>query len=123
MGPQQQAFTVAHAILFYCFIAVTLIAIFWMSYKYKEKKLRHAERLAAIEKGLPIPAELEEKKEGKEELKRKLLSGGLITLFAGVGVFGFLYFFKDIKFASVGFIPIATGIGLLLSSLSIKEKK
>lgn len=123
MDPQQQAFTIAHAILFYCFIGVILIAIFWRYYKYKERKLRNAERLAAIEKGLPIPVELEEKKESKEELKRKLLLGGLITLFAGAGVFGFLYIYTNIQFASVGFIPIATGIGLLLSSLSIKEKK
>ena len=118
-----QVFGLTQAISFYCFIGVILISILWWYYKHKDRKLRHAEILAAIEKGLPIHAELGKKKKSKEELKRTLLLVGLITLFAGVGVFGFLYFFLDIKFASVGFIPIATGVGLLLSSLLIKEKK
>jgi hypothetical protein len=123
MDSLPQAYIVAHSILFYCFIVVILIAIFWWYYKNKDRKLRHAEILAAIEKGLPIPAELEKREKSKEELRRTLLLIGLITLFFGVGIFGFLYFFRDIKFASIGFIPIATGIGLLLSSLLFKEKK
>jgi hypothetical protein len=123
MDSLQEPYIAIHATLFYCFIAVILISILWWYYKHKDRKLRHAEILAAIEKGLPIPAELEKREKSKEELKRKLQLVGLITLFFGVGIFGFLYFFRDLRFASIGFIPIATGIGLLLSSLLFKEKK
>jgi len=101
-----------------------LIPILAMYFKYKGRKLRHAERVTYIEKGLPIPAELEEKKKSIEETKRHLLIGGLITLFAGIGIFIYFYFSDDIKIASqYGSIFIATGIGLLLSSVLIKEKK
>jgi len=105
-------------------IGAFLIPILAMYFKYKARKLRHAERLAYVEKGLPIPAELEEKKKSIEETKRHLLIGGLITLFAGIGIFGFFYFSADLKTASqYGFIFIAIGIGLLLSSVLIKGKK
>jgi len=105
-------------------IGAFLIPILAMYFKYKGRKLRHAERLAYIEKGLPIPAELEEKKKSIEETKRHLLIGGLITLFAGIGIFGYFYLSADLKTASqFGFVFIAIGIGLLLSSLLIKEKK
>ena len=105
-------------------IGAFAIPIFWMYFKYKGRKLRHAERLAYIQKGLPIPAELEEKKKSIEETKRHLLIGGLITIFAGIGIFIFFYFSADIATASqFGCVPFATGIALLLSSVLIKEKK
>ena len=101
-----------------------LIPILAMYFKYKGRKLRHAERLTYIEKGLPIPAELEEKKKSIEETKRHLLIGGLITLFAGLGIFGYFYPAADFKTASqYASLFIAIGIGLLLSSVLIKEKK
>jgi len=104
-------------------IGAFLIPILAMYFKYKGRKLRHAERLAAIEKGLPIPAELEEEKESKEEIKRDLLIGGIIALSVGIGIFSFLYIMMDLKIASVGIVPSVIGIGLLLSSLLIKKKK
>ena len=104
-------------------IGAFAIPIFWRFFKYKERKLRHAERLTYIEKGLAIPAELQEKKKSIAETKRHLLIGGLITLFAGIGIFGFSYFLRDLKTATFAFIPIAIGIALLLSSVLIKEKK
>ena len=105
-------------------IGAFLIPILAMYFKYKGRKLRHAERLTYIEKGLPIPAELEEKKKSIEETKKHLFIGGLITLFAGIGIFSFFYFEADLKTASqFGFVVIAIGIGLLLSSVLIKEKK
>ena len=104
-------------------IVAFVFAIFARYFKYKERKLRHTERLSAIEKGLPIAAEFEEEKESKEEIKRDLLIGGIITLSAGIGIFSFLYFMMDLKVASVGIVPSAIGIGLLLSSVLIKEKK
>ena len=101
-----------------------MIPILVMYFKYKGKKLRHAERLTYIEKGLPIPAALEEKKKSIEETKRHLFIGGLITLFAGIGIFGYFYLADNLKTASqFASLFIATGIGLLLSSVLIKEKK
>ena len=105
-------------------IGAFAIPIFWMFFKYKWRKLRHAERLTYVEKGLPIPAELEEKKKSIEEIKRYLFIGGLITLFVGIGIFSYFYFSADLKTASqFGSIFIAIGIGILLSSLLFKEKK
>lgn len=103
-------------------IAGCLIAIFTMYFKYKERKLKQAERLAAIEKGVSIPPELEEEKP-IEERKRGLLTAGLITLFTGVGVFASFYFLSGFRVASLGLIPFAIGIGMILSSLLMKEKK
>ncbi|MFQ6108884.1 MAG: DUF6249 domain-containing protein [Candidatus Aminicenantales bacterium] len=99
-----------------------LIAIFAIYFEYQKRKLKQAERLAAIEKGLPLPPELEEEKT-VEEKKRGLMTAGLITLFAGVGVFVSFYFLSGLDVASLGIIPFAVGIGMLLSSLLIKEKE
>ena len=105
-------------------IGAFMIPILVMYFKYKGRKLRHAERLTYIEKGLPIPAELEEKKKSIEEIKRYLFIGGLITLFAGIGIFGYFYLADDLKTASqFASLFIAIGIGLLLSSVLIKQKK
>ncbi|MFQ6084198.1 MAG: DUF6249 domain-containing protein [Candidatus Aminicenantia bacterium] len=97
-----------------------LIAIFAMYFNYKERTLKHRERLAAIEKGLPLPPEFET---SIEERKRGLLTGSLITLFAGAGIFITLFILVNLEVASIGIIPFAIGIGMLLSSFLIKEKK
>ncbi|MCP2604862.1 DUF6249 domain-containing protein [Candidatus Aminicenantes bacterium AH-873-B07] len=99
-----------------------LIAIFAMYFKYKERKLRQAERLAAIEKGMPLPPEPEEEKT-IEERKRGLLTAGFITLFTGIGIFISFFFLSGFNVASIGFIPFAIGMGMILSSLLMKEKK
>ena len=103
-------------------IAGCLIAIFAMYFKYRERKLKQAERLAAIEKGVPLPSEPEEVKT-IEERKRGLLTAGLITLFTGVGIFASFFFLSGFEVASLGFIPFAIGIGMILSSLLMKERK
>ncbi|MFQ6070468.1 MAG: DUF6249 domain-containing protein [Candidatus Aminicenantales bacterium] len=103
------------AIVFGC-----LIAIFAMYFEYKKAKLKQAERLAAIEKGVPLPPE---KEKTVEERKRGLQVGGLITLFAGIGVFVSLFYLAGLKVAYLGAIPFAIGAGMLLASLLLKEKK
>ena len=113
------AFTVPIAgIAFGC-----LIAIFAMYFKYKERNLRHRERLAAIEKGLPLPPDIEVEVKSVEERRRGLLIGGFITLFTGIGIFVSFYFLSGLDVASIGFIPFAIGLGMLLSSLLIKERE
>jgi hypothetical protein len=98
-----------------------LIAIFAIYFEYQKRKLRHVERLAAIEKGVPFPPEPEEEKT-IEERKRGLLTAGLITLFTGVGVFVSFYFLSGFKIAFIGAIPFAIGIGMVLSAFLIKEE-
>ncbi len=92
------------------------------------EKMRHAERLAAIDKGVPIPdwgVSLREDDLQSEEMPRRVLrrlrlaslSFGLFLAFGGLGMSTAFYFSGDDELAtvaSVGLIPMMAGIGLLL---------
>lgn len=92
------------------------------------EKMRHAERLAAIDKGVPIPdwdaALLEDDLQADLMPRRALrrlrlasLSFGLFLAFGGTGMSVAFFFSGDdelVELASIGLIPAMAGIGLLL---------
>ena len=95
----------------------------------KLRELLHRERLAAIEKGVPLP-ELPTEEEGDSVwlrpeaermravwLRRSALILGLFFLFGGLGMCAGFYWAPDRGFHgmwTLGLIPAMAGIGLLL---------
>jgi hypothetical protein len=79
--------------------------------KLKRYELRHRERLAAMEKGLELPPELDDSDDGDRK------SNGLRSGMIGVGVGVVLYFalrgVADEDVALFGLIPAAVGIAQL----------
>ena len=99
--------------------------------KIKLREIQQTERIAAMEKGISLPEIdddifMEESTmiNGPEQYRRKmqwlritLLSIGLFLVFGGLGMFLGFQFSSDSGFAemaTLGFIPIMAGIGLLL---------
>ena len=80
--------------------------------KVQRNDMRHKERLAAIEKGLEIPAEPIEPENGK---KTGGLRSGLIGLFVGIVLYFALSEVADSDVALFGLIPAAVGIANLLT--------
>ena len=98
------------------------------------RDLLHRERLAAIEKGVPLP-EIPGESEAEADplwlrpeaermraawLRRVALILGLFFLFGGLGMTAGFYFAPDRGFYSVwtiGFIPVMSGAGLLLYAM------
>jgi hypothetical protein len=82
--------------------------------KILRAELRHKERLAAMEKGLELPPELEDLDNGKKRSRSGSLRSGLIGL--GVGIV--LYFALDRvageEVALFGLIPAAIGLANLI---------
>jgi hypothetical protein len=92
-------------------------------------ELAQRERIAAIERGIdpsklpPGPAIMDEgwgsrwSSGGSRNRAQGLLVGGIITLFAGVGIGMFLFFISGSENVwAVGLIPGFVGIAMLLSS-------
>ena len=92
-------------------------------------ELAQQERIAAIQRGIdpaklaPLPMETGEPWiEPNAQMRRRaqgLLVGGIVTLFAGVGVGAFLKLINpDTEHAvwAVGIIPVMVGIALLISA-------
>lgn len=82
--------------------------------KTQRVELRHKERLAAMEKGLELPPELEDPGNGGKRSRSGSLRSGLI----GVGVGIVLYFALDglagDDIALFGLIPAAVGLANLI---------
>ncbi len=82
--------------------------------KTQRVELRHKERLAAMEKGLELPPELEDPDNGGKRSRSGSLRSGLI----GVGVGIVLYFALDRlagdDIALFGLIPAAVGLANLI---------
>jgi hypothetical protein len=69
------------------FMVMALATLLWsLHLRYRHRELQHRERMAALEKGADLPARVE----GIEERPRVYLLRGLIWLFAGIGLAGFL---------------------------------
>ena len=79
----------------------------------KKKELAHKERLLAMEKGMEIPTEPSEE---KREAYLSNRSGGLVTLFIGIALTVALWTTGGREGGVWGLIPLAIGIGLLISS-------
>ena len=77
--------------LFFGMVAVAALIIVWsLTIRYKRHELRHMERMAALEKGAPIPEEPPEKPPVPWSPRVYLLRG-LIWLFTGLGLSIFLW--------------------------------
>ncbi|HEX4954609.1 MAG TPA: DUF6249 domain-containing protein [Thermoanaerobaculia bacterium] len=88
----------------------------------KERELLHAERLAALEKGVEVPAYTPAPAVdwAGSALPRLALAVGLLLVFTGAGILVGFYFAPEDGFRSmwtVGFIPALAGVGLSLYSL------
>ena len=95
----------------------------------KLRELVHQERLAAIEKGVPLPEiptedevdpvwlRPEAERMRASWLRRSALILGLFFLFGGLGMAAGFYYAPDRGFNdmwTLGFIPAMSGVGLLL---------
>jgi hypothetical protein len=99
--------------------------------KLKLRELQQPERLAAMEKGLSVP-QLDDDIfnvdrdviSNSEQYKRKIqwfritsFSIGLFLIFTGAGMFLGFHFSSDtgfVEMATLGFIPLMAGMGLIL---------
>jgi len=109
---------------------------------YKVRELRSQERLAAIEKGLPVPPEepTEDERElgaaqgasrGPNPARRiaNLRTGGIVCISIGIGLVLFFAMLTHVIQerlllcgAAVGLIPLAIGVGLLID-MGIQRKE
>jgi hypothetical protein len=88
------------------------------------RDLVHRERMAAIEKGLDLPAMTGSESEGSAAPEHVALASGLVLLLGGVGFFAAFIMIPTPDgsadglhhFASLGLIPAFAGTGLLLFS-------
>ena len=102
---------------------------------YRARQLESMERLAAIEKGLPLPPTKEERElsqprppaSGKRYANIRL--SGIVLVFTGVGLMLFFALLEVIlrqreilSGVAVGFIPLAVGIGFLVDARMQKRE-
>ena len=102
----------------------------WGRHLHEAKRLAlremiHRERMAALEKGVALP-ELPADREregsaGSDLLGKAALLGGLVLVFGGLGLLAALFMVPDNPrvgdlrgLTTLGFLPIFTGVGLLL---------
>ena len=82
-------------------------------FRYRATELRHRERMAAIEKGIDLPAE-------PEMGRNKYLLKGLKGIFVGIGLTAFFVAMSRTQhdfpagLAPIGLIPIGIGIAHLI---------
>jgi uncharacterized membrane protein HdeD (DUF308 family) len=92
--------------------------------KMQRNDMRHKERLAAIEKGLELPPDVEPSENGKENGKKhSSLRIGLIGLFVGIVLYFALRAVVDSDVALFGLIPAAIGVANLVSYFVEAKKK
>lgn len=82
--------------------------------KIQRTELRHKERLAAIEKGLELPAELEDSDETGKRSRSGSLRSGLIGLAVGIVLYFALGQLAGERIALFGLIPAAVGLANLI---------
>jgi len=92
---------------FVVFVAGAAIAITAIIVYYHSRKLENKERLAAIEKGIPLPQSQEPPK------PYGTLKASLVWIAVGFGVIIFLGAVGK-EAATMGFIPLFIGIALLI---------
>ncbi|UCG52757.1 MAG: hypothetical protein JSW58_04180 [Candidatus Latescibacterota bacterium] len=96
--------------------AIAIVAIIMAS---RKKELEHKERLSAMEKGIDIP------QAPREEVRPPYLSnrtGGLVMTFIGIALTIGLWVSGGAIAGVWGLIPLAIGIGLLISSILEKRE-
>ncbi|OQX85141.1 MAG: hypothetical protein B6D63_02890 [Candidatus Latescibacteria bacterium 4484_7] len=81
--------------------------------KGKEHELEHKERIIAMEKGIPIP------EPPKKEHKPRYYAArawGFVMTFLGIALFIAISVQVGVKYGVWGLLPLAIGVGLLLSA-------
>ena len=81
--------------------------------KIQRAELRHKERLAAIEKGLELPPEIEDPDEVGKRSRAGSLRSGLIGLAVGIVLYFALDQLVGSRIALFGLIPAAVGLANL----------
>ncbi len=71
------------------FMAIMIVG-FAMAFRYKKRELQHHERMAAIEKGLPLPVEEPFSRPQRSVLQTYRLRG-LMWLFSGLAIMIYLF--------------------------------
>lgn len=82
--------------------------------KIQRTELRHKERLAAIEKGLELPSEMEDPDEVGRRSRAGSLRSGLIGLAVGIVLYFALDQLVGLRIALFGLIPAAVGLANLI---------
>lgn len=104
-------------------IGVAIVAIIS---KHREKlqrvELRHKERLAALERGLELPPEIEQPEDGGRRGTAGTLRSGLIGVFVGVVLYFALDRVASDDVALFGLIPAAVGLANLIFYFSERRK-
>jgi len=96
-------------------VSVAIVAIIAAHrQKMQRTELRHKERLAAIEKGLELPPELEEPDNGRKQRSSTPLRQGLIGLAVGIVLYFALDQLVGEKIALFGLIPAGVGLANLI---------
>ncbi|MFA6334014.1 MAG: DUF6249 domain-containing protein [Bacteroidales bacterium] len=102
--------------------AILIIFIIFAAKVYRERS-RNELIAKAIEHGKELSPDLFSREE-KNEKKSDPLTGALVSIGVGIGLFIALYFFFDgIRYAAFGCIPLFVGIGQLVAYFVNKNKK
>jgi hypothetical protein len=96
-------------------VAIAIVAIIMAG---RKKELAHKERLVAMEKGIEIPVEPRDEKRPAYLANR---SAGLVMTFIGIALVIALSAVAGKEGGVWGLIPLAIGIGLLISSALEKK--
>lgn len=105
------------------FTTAVLILLIVFLYKAYKEKTRNELIAKAIEHGKEISPDLFFS-QAKEAKKSDPLTGALVSIGLGVGLFIALYFFfGGFKFAAFGCIPLFIGIGQLVAYFVSRNKK
>ena len=91
-------------------VSIAIVAIIMAG---RKKELAHKERLVAMEKGIDIPAEPRETKRPTYLANR---SSGLVMFFLGIALTIALFVVSGPVGGVWGLLPLAIGLGLLVSS-------
>lgn len=106
-------------------LSVPIIIIGLVAYfSHLSREMLHRERMAALEKGLPPPAE--PARDSRKQLSsRDCLLRGLVWLFVGLGLLAFCFTFaftfplgedrlESFRLGLLGFVPVGVGLAYLI---------
>lgn len=99
-----------------CGITLTaIIIVFGLKYSMRRQELWHETARIALEKGQPLPPNMEDEHVRSESKRNKSdFREGLILVAVGAGLYLFLGSFVAHNLGYVGFIPGFIGVALLL---------
>ena len=111
-----------HIAIFIPILAVTggvLIAITAVIISGRKKDLEHRERIAAMEKGLPLPEPPPDRRKPVHSIRR---AGGLVMTGIGLSLWIGISVSESARDGVWGLIPLFIGIALLIASVIDKRE-